>query len=95
MVFVGSDINGVGSGPILFTASTSGLTLTPATDISYSNTTPVWTTYTPIWTACSSLAGTTCDANIRQFKVSPKGVFQGSLTLPTPSFNYKYRMSLN
>ena len=80
------DIGGGGSGPVLFTdgATSSTLTYTKATDLSFDD-------GTLTWAAVPSPGPDGCDANITNIRINPKGAFIGS-GIPNPSFQLKFRV---
>ena len=88
------DLGAPGSGPILFVQGTpsSGLTYTPATDISYLGITPPATV--AAWGYLPVAGANGCDPNVQQIRLNPKGIFAGSATLPSPSFNFNFRVCL-
>jgi len=94
-VFV-NDINGVGSGPLLFTdgTSVSGLSysmnsLASTTDnISFSNDNGASFVYTPIPSAGGY------DSAVTDIKVSLSGAFKASTGAPHPSFSIRFRVRL-
>ena len=67
--------------------TSSGLTYTVGTDVTYSNTTtPAVFTYTP----APNAAG--CDPNVAVIRVNPKGVFASGVGInPQPSFSLRFR----
>ncbi len=90
-----NDIGVAGTGPVSFTqgVTSSGLTYTftslssAADDLDFFGGTPVaaWG-YVPVPGADG------CDPLVSQIRVSPKGMFAGSPTAPSPSFNLNFRV---
>jgi uncharacterized repeat protein (TIGR01451 family) len=83
MLYV-NDIGVAGSGPVAFSqgATTSGLTYTKSTDLSYSNDSGSTWVATPV----ANAAG--CDPAITNIRINPKGVFVGN----GASFNLTFRV---
>lgn len=86
-----NDIGGAGSGPVLFTqgATSSTLTYSKATDLSFSNDGGA------TWTAVPVADASGCDATvppITHIRVTPKGAFVGSAVAPHPSFQLDFRV---
>jgi uncharacterized repeat protein (TIGR01451 family) len=94
-LFVG-DLNGAGSGPVLFTDGSVGSGLSysfinlgsGADNISFSNNGGTTYAYTPIPDADGF------DANVTNFKVSLSGAFNGASGGNNPSFNLKFRVKV-
>ncbi|MGB8517668.1 MAG: hypothetical protein WCD45_07245 [Gallionella sp.] len=88
------DLGVAGSGSIAFNQGTpaSGLTYTPGANISYFGVTPPATV--AAWGYVPVPGANGCDPNVQQFKINPQGIFVGSATLPSPSFNYNFRVCL-
>lgn len=92
-MFVG-DINGAGSGPLLFANGTpgSGLTYTfialgsLTDDLEFSNDGGASWLYVPIPGANG------CDPLVTHWRVNPKGSFVGSATPPGPEFSVNFRV---
>lgn len=88
------DINGAGSGPVLFTDGTpvSGLSYSfinlssGADSVSFSNDGGTTWTYTPVPDANN------CDANVTNIKISLTGPFDASDGTNNPSFELKFRV---
>jgi len=89
-----SDINGAGSGPVVFTQGATPSTLTytftalgdMADDVSFSKDGGA------TWTAVPVPAADGCDPTITHIRVNPKGTFVGNATPPSPSFSLGFRV---
>ncbi|MDD5057077.1 MAG: DUF11 domain-containing protein [Sideroxydans sp.] len=88
-----NDINGAGSGPVLFVDGSTSSTLTytfgalgnMSDDLDFStNNGATWTTATPVPGADG------CDPSINKIRINPKGTFVGNV--PQPSFQLKFRV---
>ncbi len=81
----------VGSGPVAFiqgVPTSSNLTYTKATDLSFSSAGPGGP-----WTAVPVADAAGCDtAGINAIRVNPKGLFAGNPVAPSPSFNLVFRV---
>lgn len=88
------DINGAGSGPVLFAqgATSSALTYTftalgdMADDLAFSNDGGA------TWTAVPVPGADGCDPAITHIRVNPKGAFLGNAMPPSPSFSLSFRV---
>jgi uncharacterized repeat protein (TIGR01451 family) len=89
-----SDINGAGSGPVLFTqgGTSSGLSYTfvalgnSGDDVDFSNNSGVTWTYIPIPGADG------CDPLVTNLRINPKGQFVGTASPPNPGFSLSFRV---
>jgi hypothetical protein len=91
-LYVG-DINGAGSGPVVFTQGATSSTLTytftalgdMADDVSFSKDSGA------TWTAVPVAGADGCDPTITHIRINPKGTFVGNATPPSPSFSLSFR----
>jgi len=92
-----NDIGGAGSGPVLFSQGATSSTLTytftalnnMTDDVSFSNDSGA------TWTAVPTADAFGCDAtipSITNIRINPKGIFAGSIILPSPSFQLTFRV---
>lgn len=89
-----SDINGAGSGPVLFTqgSTSSGLSYTFAAlgnagdDVDFSNNSGATWSYVPI----PGVDG--CDPLVTHLRINPKGRFVGTAAPPNPGFSLNFRV---
>ncbi len=87
------DLGVVGSGPIAFTANTSGLTYTYPANISYYGITAPATL--PAWGYVPVVGANGCDPNVQQFRITPQLIFAGSVPPATANnFNFNFRVCL-
>jgi hypothetical protein len=92
-LFVG-DINGAGTGPVLFTqgSTSSGLSYTfsalgsSGDDVDFSNNSGVTWTYVPVPGADG------CDPLVTNLRINPKGTFVGTAAAPNPGFSLSFRV---
>lgn len=92
-LYVG-DVNGAGSGPVVFTQGATSSTLTytftalgdMADDVSFSKDGGA------TWTAVPVAGADGCDPTITHIRVNPKGTFVGNATPPSPSFSLSFRV---
>ena len=89
-----SDINGAGSGPVLFTQGTTSSTLSytftalnnSGDDVDFSNNGGATWTYVPT----PGVDG--CDPLVTHLRINPKGQFVGTAAAPNPGFSLNYRV---
>jgi len=92
-----SDINGAGSGPVLFTQGTTSSTLSytftalnnSGDDVDFSNNGGATWTYVPT----PGVDG--CDPLVTHLRINPKGRFVGTAAAPNPGFSLNYRVCVN
>ena len=82
------DIAGAGTGPIAFVdgATSSALTYTPATDVSFSD------DGGGTWTHVPAAGPDGCDDDITNVRINPKGTFAADTATPDPSFTLRFRV---
>ena len=92
MEFFNGDIDGAGpaTGPVIFTQTGSGLTITPATDLRYSNLVAVPANFA----ACTYTPVAGYDPAVRHICFNPKGAMLSG-GAPAPSFSVQFRARIN
>ena len=92
MLYV-SDINGIGSGPVLFTQpSSSTLTYTFTTLDNTADNVEFFGGATPAWTYVPVPGTDGCDLSVTNLRIKPQGTFVGNITTPNPSFQLAFRV---